>query len=464
MANLNKIVRRRQLSLLIALVLGVTAGGVGTWMLSEMNLKKSAGTTSNSAKKSEPAPDMTGVVNQSFDGKVQRSAIAEAQRLNKETQNELKKMRNEMGVLSRDLKSSQSRINELEEENKLLQTQLDAGKNFDSLNGEPIPSGLSPSKGNEVISGSVPPPTNFWPLGGGTAEVPATPVMTPIPRAGRMDVEEFSLPERTTKNSRYPWIHSGSFAEAIVVEGADANASVTGDKNTVPMQLRLTGKVQMPNDGEFDLRGCFVTLEAWGDVSSERAIVRTRSISCQLGEDTIDQKIAGHVSFMGKNGIKGEVVMRNGQILLYAGGAGFLDGIGKGIEKASSTTVGVGATASMSAGEIAQAGLGGGASSAAKTLSDYYIKRAEQYHPVIPIGAGNEVTLVFQDGFQLETLQEAREKKAAKQTSQRSASTTTPSSMPMNTTDMLKQLEDFKVGDVVGIDSAKDEQSASSKP
>ncbi|SUG35928.1 IncF plasmid conjugative transfer pilus assembly protein TraB [Salmonella enterica subsp. arizonae] len=48
------------------------------------------------------------------------------------------------------------------------------------------------------------------------------------------------------------------------------------------------------------------------------------------GDDNIDQKIAGHVSFMGKNGIKGEVVMRNGQILLYAGGAGFLDGIGEG--------------------------------------------------------------------------------------------------------------------------------------
>ncbi|HEI6739735.1 TPA: F-type conjugal transfer pilus assembly protein TraB [Yersinia enterocolitica] len=460
MANLNKIVRRRQLALLIALVIGTTVGGVGTWMLSEMNLKKSA---PPKAQKGEPAPDMTGVVNQSFDSKVQRSAIAEAQRLNKETQSELKKMRNEMGALSRDLKSSQSRINELEEENKLLQTQLDAGKNFDNLSSEPLPGALI-SKGDVGrSSGSVPPPTNFWPLDSGVPQTPAAPVMTALPRAGQLDVEEFSLPERDLKTSRYPWIHSGSFAEAVVVEGADANASVTGDKNTVPMQLRLTGKVQMPNDGEFDLTGCFVTLEAWGDVSSERAIVRTRSISCQLGEDTIDQKIAGHVSFMGKNGIKGEVVMRNGQILLYAGGSGFLDGIGKGIEKASSTTVGVGATASMSADEIAQAGFGGGVSSAAKTLSDYYIKRAEQYHPVIPIGAGNEVTLVFQDGFQLETLQEAREKKAAKQKAQRSASATTPPTMPTNTPDMLKQLGDFKVGDVVVFDSATGEQSGSSQ-
>jgi conjugal transfer pilus assembly protein TraB len=52
-------------------------------------------------------------------------------------------------------------------------------------------------------------------------------------------------------------------------------------------------------------------------------------------------------------------------------------------------------------------GIGGGASKAAQTLGDYYIKRAEQYHPVIPIGAGNEVTMVFQDGFQLKTIEGA---------------------------------------------------------
>ncbi|MHA3403913.1 hypothetical protein [Yersinia enterocolitica] len=199
MANLNKIVRRRQLALLIALVIGTTVGGVGTWMLSEMNLKKSA---PPEAQKGEPAPDMTGVVNQSFDSKVQRSAIAEAQRLNKETQSELKKMRNEMGALSRDLKSSQSRINELEEENKLLQTQLDAGKNFDSLNSEPLPGALI-SKGDVGrSSGSVPPPTNFWPLDSGVPRTPAAPVMTALPRAGQLDVEEFSLPERGLKTSR----------------------------------------------------------------------------------------------------------------------------------------------------------------------------------------------------------------------------------------------------------------------
>ncbi|EKH5572052.1 conjugal transfer protein TraB, partial [Salmonella enterica] len=83
------------------------------------------------------------------------------------------------------------------------------------------------------------------------------------------------------------------------------------------------------------------------------------------------------------------------------------------------------------------------------TLSDYYIKRAEQYHPVIPIGAGNEVTLVFQDGFQLETLEEARAKAAVRKKQNQPSASSTPAAMPGNTPDMLKQLQDFRVGDTV---------------
>jgi conjugal transfer pilus assembly protein TraB len=50
------------------------------------------------------------------------------------------------------------------------------------------------------------------------------------------------------------------------------------------MQLRIIGRVEMPNSKTYDLTGCFVGLEAWGDVSSERAIVRTRNISCIKGD------------------------------------------------------------------------------------------------------------------------------------------------------------------------------------
>ncbi|MCZ9278428.1 hypothetical protein OM298_23055, partial [Escherichia albertii] len=55
-----------------------------------------------------------------------------------------------------------------------------------------------------------------------------------------------------------PYIPSGSFAKAMLIEGADANASVTGNESTVPMQLRITGLVEMPNSKTYDATGCFV--------------------------------------------------------------------------------------------------------------------------------------------------------------------------------------------------------------
>ncbi|GHM57576.1 hypothetical protein ECZU51_62460 [Escherichia coli] len=154
----------------------------------------------------------------------------------------------------------------------------------------------------------------------------------------------------------------------------------------MPMQLRITGPVETAR--RMTQRDVLLVWKH-GDVSSERAIVRTRNISCLKDGKTIDMPIKGHVSFRGKNGIKGEVVMRNGKILGWAWGAGFVDGIGQEWSAPPSRLSGW-VPLRLRGGDVLKMGIGGGASKAAQTLSDYYIKRAEQYHPVIPIGAGNE--------------------------------------------------------------------------
>lgn len=48
------------------------------------------------------------------------------------------------------------------------------------------------------------------------------------------------------------------------------------------MQLRIIGRVEMPNETKYDLTSATV---GWKpeDVSSERAIIRTRNISCIKG-------------------------------------------------------------------------------------------------------------------------------------------------------------------------------------
>ncbi|EJM3431897.1 conjugal transfer protein TraB, partial [Salmonella enterica] len=325
--------------------------------------------------------------------------------------------------------------------------------------GEPVPQTPAsppgpdgePQPGNAPVpfppQGAVPPPTAFWPGNGVTPPPQVTYQSVPVPN--RIQRKVFSSGPDKKQGPSLPYIPSGSFAKTILIEGADANASVTGNESTVPMQLRITGPVEMPNSKTYDLTGCFVGLEAWGDVSSERAIVRTRNISCLKDGKTIDQPVKGHVSFRGKNGIKGEVVMRNGKILGWAWGAGFVDGIGQGMERASQPAVGLGATAAYGAGDVLKMGIGGGASKAAQTLSDYYIKRAEQYHPVIPIGAGNEVTVVFQDGFQLKTVEEMAQEQARHRKEDDNAESPVPvppSDSHMNgfnTDQMLKQLGDL---------------------
>ncbi|HBK1624449.1 TPA: conjugal transfer protein TraB, partial [Escherichia coli] len=131
---------------------------------------------------------------------------------------------------------------------------------------------------------------------------------------------------------------------------------------------------------------------------------------------------------------------------------------------------GLGATAAYGAGDVLKMGIGGGASKAAQTLSDYYIKRAEQYHPVIPIGAGNEVTVVFQDGFQLKTVEEMaleQSQSTAEEGNPESPVPNPPSAEShlngFNTDQMLKQLgnlnpQQFMSGDKnpLGGDAGKE--------
>lgn len=435
MKNVNIQAKNKQIAIVVAVVVLGFCGGGAAWYLTAAKRQVL------SPPPGEPAPDMTGVVNATFDDKVQQNAITEAQRVGKEVNEKFKSMEREIKALSDNNASLQIQLTALQQTNSGLVQAMTSNKEESSQgNAGKADAGdnaSSPAQGGQ---------NNFRYDGMGYA--PPAQIMV-MPREHGLRRQTFSQTAQEP-SFRFPYIPSGSYAESVVIEGADANAAVTGSQNTSPMQLRLTGKVQMPNDREFDLTGCFVTLEAYGDVSSERAEVRTRKLSCNIGKDVINQETKGHISFMGKNGIKGEVVMRNGKVLGFAWGAGFLSGIGKGIESAGSTTVGVGATTSPGAGDIMKSGIGGGTSEAAKTLSEYYIKRAEQYHPVIPIGAGNEVTLVFNDGFQIKTIAETLK---AKQKKSESALEKTASVVGHETQNTMNDIKKFELGDIVSVDA-----------
>ncbi|MEN8608712.1 conjugal transfer protein TraB, partial [Enterobacter hormaechei subsp. xiangfangensis] len=94
--------------------------------------------------------------------------------------------------------------------------------------GEPQPTGFPPQ------TGAVPPPTAFYPGNGVTP--PAQVQYQPIPVPNQLRRQSFAHSDES-KGPSLPYIPSGSFAKSMLIEGADANASVTGNESTVPMQL-----------------------------------------------------------------------------------------------------------------------------------------------------------------------------------------------------------------------------------
>lgn len=402
--NLNSLVRGKQRRL-FALIVGTVAIIIGVLYAANKGASGHGAGTQDQPVKATAEPDLTGggVVN-AFDGSGQGSLLVSAQSREKEARDQLSAMKkdftslkDQMSDVMNNNKSLQQNVSELMEE---LKKQKDAPPPQDSVQKQAAQPG----------TGYTPPRTEY-------SFAPA-PVQT-----GQIDSQTFDYSqfESKAKDTSF-WVPTGTFSDAIVIEGADANASVRGENNLVPMQFKLKGKARMPGNNKMvQLDNCFVTAAAYGDISSERAIVKTERLSCIIDGKHIDQPVKGHVAFYGKNGIKGVPVMRNGKILELAFTAGALGGLGQSVSQVGQTVSGIGATSTISGGEVARGAIGGGVSKAADKLADYYIERAEQYHPIIPIGAANRVEVVFIEGFRAKFIEDEEAAKLAKE-QQRSGS------------------------------------------
>lgn len=392
--NLNSLVRSKQRRL-FGIILAAAAVIIGGLYLANRGASGKTGSQESKPDKAAAEPDLTGggVVN-AFDGSGQGSLLVSAQNREKEAREQLSSMQ-------KDFKSLKDQMSDVMNNNKSLQQNvsdlMDQLKNQQKA----APAGQAAQQG--AVS-NTPPRTEY-------AFAPA-PVQT-----GQIDNQTFDYSqfEPKTKDASF-WVPTGTFSDAIIIEGADANASVRGENNLVPMQFKLKGRAHLPGNNKLvHLDNCFVTAAAYGDISSERAIVQLQRLSCIIDGKHIDQAVKGHVAFYGKNGIKGVPVMRNGKILGLAFTAGALGGLGQSASQVGQTVTGIGATSSVSGGDVARSAVGGGVGKAADKLADYYIERAEQYHPIIPIGAANRVEVIFIEGFRAKFIEDEEAAKLAKE-------------------------------------------------
>ncbi len=99
------------------------------------------------------------------------------------------------------------------------------------------------------------------------------------------------------------------------------------------MLIRLSDNSVLPNRFRGEYRDCFVIAAGYGDISSERAYLRTENLSCVRADGAaLEVKIQGSVyGEDGKVGMRGRLVTKQGQMLANALLAGVVSGIGQGL-------------------------------------------------------------------------------------------------------------------------------------
>ncbi|KTC83365.1 conjugative transfer protein TraB, partial [Legionella cherrii] len=98
------------------------------------------------------------------------------------------------------------------------------------------------------------------------------------------------------------YVPSNTSVRAVILGGADADASVNGQsKNNGVMLFKFLEDGTLPNGQRSRLRGCRVSANSYGDISSERAFATLYRLSCaHPGQPIIDKEVTGWVFFNGK--------------------------------------------------------------------------------------------------------------------------------------------------------------------
>jgi conjugal transfer pilus assembly protein TraB len=202
-----------------------------------------------------------------------------------------------------------------------------------------------------------------------------------------------------------------SFTRAVLLGGLDAPTGGQAQTNPQPVLLRLADHAFLPNRFRSAVKECLVIGAGYGDISAERAYIRTENLSCVRHDGrTLEVKIHGSIfGEDGKVGVRGRLVSKQGQILANALIAGVASGIGQAFQARASTTAisPLGAVNTVTDGKELEAGLSTGVGRAMDRLAQYYITLAEKTFPVIEVDAGRSVDVVLTQGVAIDVPDDA---------------------------------------------------------
>ena len=202
------------------------------------------------------------------------------------------------------------------------------------------------------------------------------------------------------------YIPAGSFARAVLLSGVDAETGLNAASDPEPILIRITDHGTLPRKFKSDLKDCHIIGAAYGNLSSERAKIRLEKLSCTeiATAEIVETEVAGYVTGEdGRAGIRGEVVSTEGKLLTNSFAAGLLSGFSDTLNPNKNNNQQPAIVLSnkiphQDFKEKMKDGFATGASSSMDRLSKYYIDRAESLQPIVQIGAGRKVDVIFTEG------------------------------------------------------------------
>jgi conjugal transfer pilus assembly protein TraB len=126
-------------------------------------------------------------------------------------------------------------------------------------------------------------------------------------------------------------IPAGSILRAVFLSGMDAPTGQQARRDPFPALARIKHDAILPNRFRADVRECFLIVAGYGDLPSERAYLRTETITCVRQDGgAIEVAFDGYaVGEDGKAGVRGRVVSKQGALLAKAMLASFVDGFSR---------------------------------------------------------------------------------------------------------------------------------------
>ncbi|MFP3011455.1 MAG: TrbI/VirB10 family protein [Rickettsia sp.] len=202
------------------------------------------------------------------------------------------------------------------------------------------------------------------------------------------------------------YIPETSFVSGYTLGGIVTSTGInTASENATPVVIRLSNRGNLPKNINVDISKCRIQGSSYGDLSSERVIIRAEKLICidPKTELVTTSDVIGVVhGDDGMNGIKGKVIATSNRHIKNVFIGSMLSGLAsssKGVEGLTLTSLGAVGTKRQGFKDLAGQGLLNGGSNAGEKIADYYLRLAEQMSPVLTVPGGVKVDVIFTKGF-----------------------------------------------------------------